>query len=70
MRWLKLIAACLRLINLLVTTLRERQLLKAGEAEAIAESLKETHVRIEEARAARRAAADGGMRDDDPYLRD
>jgi hypothetical protein len=69
--WLSVIGLALKLLSLAVTKLREKQLLKAGEALAIAAALRETHARVETALAARRAAAAaGGMQDDDPYLRD
>lgn len=70
MTWLKGILLALQAINSLVGWLRERQTLQAGEAQAIAEALKVTNARVETALAARRAAASGGMSDDDPYLRD
>jgi hypothetical protein len=49
---------------------RERKLMEAGSDSAIREHLEKTHALVEKARAARRAAASGGMQDDDPYLRD
>jgi hypothetical protein len=70
MSWLKAILLVLQAVNTVVAWLRERQTLTAGEAQAIAEALKVTNAHVEKALAARRAAAAGGMSDDDPYLRD
>jgi hypothetical protein len=60
----------LQATSVLVSFLRERKLIEAGEALAISSSLEITYERVEKARAARLAAAVSGLQDDDPYLRD
>jgi cyanate lyase len=70
MSWLKIIAASLQLVLGLVTILKNRQLLAAGEAEAIAEGLELTNERIKTAQAARQRAYDGDPDPHDPYMRD
>lgn len=70
MTWLKIIAALIHLIRVAVDMMRDQRLIQQGEAQAIAEALEETNARVEKARAARAAAAAGGMSDDDPYIRD
>jgi cyanate lyase len=70
MSWLQAILAALQAINALVAWLRERQLITAGEAEAVAEGLKLTNDRIAAALAARRRARDSDPDPHDPYLRD
>lgn len=68
--WLQVLAALLKLAQLVAGIAQQRKLIEAGEAKATLQSLKETNDRVEKALAARRAAAAGGMRDDDPYRRD
>jgi hypothetical protein len=70
MTWLQILGLLLKVSLALADIVRERKLMDAGEAIATVKALEETHARIEKARAARRAAAAGGMQDDDPYLRD
>jgi hypothetical protein len=70
MTWLKLIGAMLQALSGLVTFLRERQLLDAGEAKAIAASLEASDARVKAALDARRRARDSDPDPDDPYLRD
>jgi len=70
MSWVALLAGLLKLASAVADIVERRQLLAAGEAIAIKTALEETNARVEKARAARRAAAASGMRDDDPYLRD
>lgn len=70
MTWLKIIALALQAVTGLVAFLRERDLIKAGEAKAIAEGLEISNDRIQQARAARQRANDSDPDPDDPYLRD
>jgi len=70
MTWLKIIALALQAVTGLVAFLRERDLIKAGEAKAIAKGLEISHDRIQQARAARKRANDSDPDPDDPYLRD
>jgi cyanate lyase len=67
MTWLKLIALTLQAVTIVVTFLRERELIAAGEAKAILEGLQISNDRIQEARAARKRAADSEPDPDDPY---
>jgi hypothetical protein len=70
MSWLRAILLALQGVNGLVSWLRERQLLEAGEAKAIAEGLEISNVRIRKAMEARRRAHDNDPDPDDPYIRD
>jgi hypothetical protein len=70
MTWLRTILLALQAVNGLVTWLRERQMLKAGEAIAIAEGLEMSNARVKQAMEARRRAHDGDPDPDDPFLRD
>jgi hypothetical protein len=70
MSWLTGFGLALKLLSAIAKFLSDRQLLKAGEATAVLEGLEIANARIEKARAARRAAALGGVSGDDPYLRD
>lgn len=70
MGWLQVLSLFLRVTLVLAGIVRERKLMAAGEAIATVTALEELNARVEKARAARRAAAAGGMQDDDPYLRD
>lgn len=70
MTWLRIIALALQAVAGLVTFLRERALLKAGEAKAIAEALETSNERVKAALEARRRANDSDPDPDDPYLRD
>lgn len=70
MTWLRIIALALQAVTGLVTLLRERALLKAGEAKAIAEALETSNERVKAALEARRRANDSDPDPDDPYLRD
>lgn len=70
MTWLKTILLALQAINGLVSWLRERQMIEAGEAKAIAEGLEISNVRITTAMEARRRARDGDPDPDDPFIRD
>jgi len=70
MTWLKIIALALQAVTGLVAFLRERDLIKAGEAKAIAEGLEISNDRIQQAREARQRANDSDPDPDDPYLRD
>lgn len=71
-----LLKAVLGFASALTEYLRNRELLEAGEAKAIAEGLKNANEAIEEARRARRNAVrdfdkrDGVPDDNDPNLRD
>ncbi len=71
-----LLKAVLRFASALTEYLRNRELLEAGEAKAIAEGLKNANEAIEKARRARRNAVrdfdkrDGVPDDNDPNLRD
>jgi hypothetical protein len=71
MKWLTLITLALKAVTSLIAFLRERELIEAGEAKAIAEGLEISNDRIAKARRARQLAANGGAdNDNDPYLRD
>lgn len=76
MGWLSLLKTLLGFAETLTEYLRNKQLLEAGEAQAIAEGLSNANVAIEKARKARRNAVndfdkrDGVPNDDDPNLRD
>lgn len=70
MTWLQTILLALQLIAKLVGWLRERQMLEAGEAKAIAEALEISNDRVAKALAARRAAHSNPPDSKDPYLRD
>jgi hypothetical protein len=71
MSWLRAILLALQGVNGLVSWLRERQLLEAGEAKAIAEGLEISNARIRKAMEARRRANNDNDPDpDDPYIRD
>jgi hypothetical protein len=70
MTWLKLITLSLQALTGLVSFLRERQLLEAGEAKAIAASLEASDARVKEALAARERARGSDPDPDDPYMRD
>jgi hypothetical protein len=68
--WLQIFGLVVKVALALADIVRERKLMEAGSDSAIREHLEKTHALVEKARAARRAAASGGMQDDDPYLRD
>ena len=70
MTWLKTIALALNLIMSLVSFLRERQLISAGEAKAVNEALEIANERIADGRKARERAYHSDPDPDDPYLRD
>lgn len=76
MNWLAMLRALLGLASSLTTYLQNKQLLEAGEAQAIAEGLKNAQAAITKARKARRDAVadfdkrDGVPDDNDPNLRD
>lgn len=68
--WLNAISLALKLIGTLVSWLRERDLIKAGEAQAIAEGLEISNARVTAAIEARRRARESDPDPDDPYRRD
>ena len=70
MTWLQIFSLVLKLALALADVVRERKLIDAGADGAIRDYLEKTHVLVEKARVARRAATARGMQDDDPYLRD
>lgn len=77
MNWVGLLRLLLSLAASVAGIVRERQLLGAGEARAIAAALQQQNVRLRQALAARRAAgaagadADAdGVPDDDGFRRD
>lgn len=77
MNWLALLRLLLSLAASVAGIVRERQLLGAGEARAIAAALQQQNARLRQALAARRAAdgagADAnadGVPDDDGFRRD
>jgi cyanate lyase len=70
MTWLRVILISLQALSGLVAYLRERNLLAAGEAKAIADALELTNERVKQAQAARMRARDGDPDPHDPYLRD
>jgi cyanate lyase len=67
MQWLKLIGIMLQAVTIVVTFLRERELIAAGEAKAILQALEISNDRIREARAARKRVANSEPDPDDPY---
>lgn len=67
---LKTIGLALQFITLLVNWAREKQLLAAGEAIAIAEALGVANERVKAAQAARLRARNSDPDPNDPYLRD
>ena len=76
MNWLAMLRALLGLASSLTAYLQNKQLIEAGEAQAIAEGLKNAQDAITKARKARRNAVtdfdkrDGVPDDNDPNLRD
>lgn len=71
MAWLQALSALLKLANLLAGYLRDKQLLEAGEARAISESLSVAQSRVQVAMAARAAVKhDPDSVRNDPYNRD
>ena len=76
MNWLALLKGLLALSNSLTEYLRNKQLLEAGEAQAISEGLQNAQHAIQKAREARNTAGrefdkrDGVPDDEDPNLRD
>lgn len=74
MSWLGLLKVVLGFASALTGYLRDKQLMDAGEAKAIAAQLESSLDAVERARKARNnAVADfdaNGVRDDDPNLRD
>jgi cyanate lyase len=70
MSWLNTVLLVLQVIDKVVAWLRERQLMDAGEAKAVAEALELSNVRIKAAQDARRRADNSDPDPDDPYLRD
>jgi len=76
MNWLALLKGLLALSNSLTEYLRNKQLLEAGEAQAISEGLQNAQDAIQKAREARNTAVrefdkrDGVPDDEDPNLRD
>lgn len=70
MTWLKTLLLALQAVTALLAWLRERQLITAGEAEAIAEALELANARVKAAQLARKRSYDGDPDPHDPYLRD
>jgi hypothetical protein len=76
MNWLAILRALLGLASSLTTYLQNKQLIEAGEAQAIVEGLKNAQDAITRARKARRDAVadfdkhDGMPDNNDPNLRD
>jgi hypothetical protein len=70
MSWLKAVLLVLQAIDKIVAWLRERQLMDAGEAKAVAEGLELSNAHIKAAVEARRRARDSDPDPHDPYLRD
>lgn len=68
--WLQIILLTLQGLNALVIWLREQDLIKAGEAKAVAEGLEISNARVKAALDARRRARDSNPGPDDPYARD
>jgi hypothetical protein len=68
--WLQTVLLVLRLLDTLGSWLRERQLIKAGEADATAEAMGLANGRIKKALDARRRANNADPDPGDPYLRD
>lgn len=66
MTWLQAVSGLIKLINLITGYMRDRQLLEAGEAKAISDSLSVAQSQIHSALAARRAVKhdSGSVRDD------
>jgi cyanate lyase len=70
MSWLQTVLLALQVIDKVVAWLRERQLIDAGEAKAIAEGLELSNAHIKAAMEARRRANNSDPDPHDPYLRD
>lgn len=76
MNWLALLKVLLGLANSLTAYLNNKQLIDAGEAQAISEGLQNAQDAVQKAREARRTAVrefdkrDGVPDDEDPNLRD
>lgn len=77
MDWAKLLLACVKLMNLLFTYARERQLLQAGEQQALAvllraqaEALEKSNAVREEIRRRNAGVPDGDSLPDDGFRRD
>ena len=70
MSWLQAVLLVLQVIDKFVAWLRERQLMDAGEAKAVAEALELSNARIKLALDARRRSNDSDPDPHDPYLRD
>jgi hypothetical protein len=73
--WLKLLLALSELLVTLMRTAQERRLIEEGELRGSLETARLTNERLRKAIEARASARDsndpaGGVRDDDPYLRD
>jgi len=68
--WLSLLRLLLQLASAVATHLRERRLLAAGEAEAVAASIREATHAVERAHRARDAVRPDDELHDDPANRD
>lgn len=66
MSWLAALKSLLSIVDALAGYLANRQLLKAGEAQAVSKGLREAHDAIARAQAARRAVSNDpdSLRDD------
>lgn len=64
MSWLTILGALLKLASRIAEIVRDKQLMDAGEAKAIARSLGEQNARLEKALAAGRAARSAAERSD------
>jgi hypothetical protein len=70
MSWVSAIVGIISMLSKMTALLHDRQLIDAGEAKAIADSLKVANDRIGQAIAARERARASGPDPNDPYLRD
>jgi hypothetical protein len=67
---IKAIHAAANFLTSLIAFLNAGRQIRAGEDKAAARSLKEQTIRVQKARAARRAVDAHSLPDDDPHLRD
>jgi hypothetical protein len=70
MKYLQIFLLVLQALDKFLTWMRERELINAGEAKAIAAGLEVSNARITQALAARRRANNSDPDPDDPYRRD
>lgn len=67
---LKAVYTAATFLTSLISFLNQRKQIQDGEDKAAARSLKEQNIRVQKARAARRAVPPSSLPDDDPHIRD